>query len=221
MLDTDFHRPPGDVGHPASWSMPVLFARIPGATARRVVDGDTGDIVDSFVAAADALADRGAVGLLTSCGFLAVLQGTLSARCRLPVATSSLLQVPMAALCNGGRVGVITYDAEALTAEHFRAVGADPGTAVMGLPKDGAFRAMIEHSTPYDAVALEWEAVGAARRLLAAHSDITAFVLECTNLPPFAAAIREVTGLPVYDVLSLGHWFYAGLTDRRFTREMP
>jgi hypothetical protein len=214
MLDTSFPRPPGDVGNPASWAMPVLFATIPGATARLVVDGGATEMVDAFVAGARHLASRGAVGLITSCGFLAAMQPALARCCPLPVATSALLQIPMLQACMQGKVGVITYDAQALTAAHFRAVGADPATPVVGLPPDGAFHAMIERRGDYDPQALQAEVIAAAHRLLAGHPGITALVLECTNLPPFSPALRAATGLAVYDVLSLGHWFYAGLTGQ-------
>jgi hypothetical protein len=30
-------------------------------------------------------------------------------------------------------------------------------------------------------------------------------VLECTNLPPYAGALRRATGLPVHDILTLLH----------------
>jgi hypothetical protein len=43
-------------------------------------------------------------------------------------------------------------------------------------------------------------------------------VLECTNMPPYAAALREALGLPVYDIYSMISWFHAGLRPRRFGR---
>jgi hypothetical protein len=49
MLETNFHRPAGDVGHPSTWPFPVLFATVPGATPRRVVDGDTEGLLQPFV----------------------------------------------------------------------------------------------------------------------------------------------------------------------------
>ena len=215
MLDTSFHRPPGDVGHPASWALPVLFATVPGAQARLTVSGGADALVDAFVAASDTLVARGAVGLITSCGFLVTLQEALATRCRVPVATSALLQVPMVRRCVRGRVGVITYDAAALTPVHLLAAGADADTPVVGLAASGPLRGVIEHDAPYDARALEQEAVAAARHLLTRHAGIDAIVLECTNLPPFSAAIRAATGLPVYDVLTLGHCFHAGLVAGR------
>ena len=211
MLDTDFPRPPGDVGNPASWQMPVIFARVAGASVQAVVRDNPENLVDLFAEAGNALADQGAIGLITSCGFLAALQPQLAARCRVPVATSALLQLPSLAATLRGRAGVITYDAAALGPAHFLGVGADPATPVVGLPRDGAFHAMIEGGAAYDVEALCQEAVDAARQLQNCVGNLAAIVLECTNLPPFSADIAVATGLPVFDILTLGYWFHAGL----------
>jgi len=205
------------VANPASWAFPVLLQTVGGATARLTVDGDD-KLLDAFVAGAESLAAQGAVGVITSCGFLARWQERLAALVTLPIATSALLQIPLLQRClpAGRRVGVITYDAAALTAAHFMAVGADPGTPVAGLPPDGALHGVIERGQAYDAAVLEQEVLEVVRGLLSEHPDIGALVLECTNLPPFAAAIRSETGLPVYDVITLGHWFHGGISERRF-----
>jgi hypothetical protein len=218
MLDTTFERPPGDVGHPASWTMPVVYSRIAGATARRIVDGDDADLLDAFIAAGEDLARDGAVGLITSCGFLAARQRDLTERLSLPIATSSLLMLPVIArtLPRGGRVGVVTYDAKSLTPAHFEMVGADPTTPVVGLPDNGAFRALIEGGAAYGAEALGQEIERAVADLIATHGNIAAIVFECTNLPPFARRIRDRFRLPVHDVITMGHWFYAGLVGADF-----
>jgi len=41
-------------------------------------------------------------------------------------------------------------------------------------------------------------------------------VLECTNMPPYAAALQAEVGLPVYDIYSMITWFHAGLRPRAF-----
>jgi hypothetical protein len=42
-------------------------------------------------------------------------------------------------------------------------------------------------------------------------------VLECTNMPPYAAGLRDALGLPVYDIYSMITWFHAGIRPRRFS----
>lgn len=57
---------------------------------------------------------------------------------------------------------------------------------------------------------MEKEVVGAAQALLRDHPDIKTIVLECTNMPPFSAAVEKATGKRVYDILTLGKWLYGG-----------
>ena len=58
----------------------------------------------------------------------------------------------------------------------------------------------------------------AGRELVRTNPEVGAIVLECTNMPPYAHALREVLGLPVYDIYSLITWFHAGLRPRNFGR---
>ena len=218
MLDTRFERPPGDVGHSGSWPFPVRYEVVRGATARRVVGGRDADLVDAFVEAGERLHASCAVGVITSCGFLAARQRALAGRLSLPVATSSLMQLPLIERClpSGRRAGVVTYDAEALTPAHFTEIGADPSTPVVGLPPSGRLRGLIERDEPYDRAALRQEVLDAVGRLLSGRDTIGAIVLECTNLPPFARDVAETFGRPVYDIMSLGRWFYAGLVPSSY-----
>jgi Asp/Glu/hydantoin racemase len=62
----------------------------------------------------------------------------------------------------------------------------------------------------------ERDVVEAGLRLVAENPGIGAIVLECTNMPPYAAALQAATGLPVYDIYSLVSWFHAGLRPRIF-----
>ncbi len=212
MLDTAFERPIGDVGNASSWPFPVLFETVKGATARVVVDGRDDDLLDAFVAAGQTLQRRGACALTTSCGFMVLRQSRLAARLPLPLATSSLLQIPQAArlLPAGRSVGVVTYDHASLTHAHFAEAGITTQPPVAGLPRDGAFHGLIEGGRAYNRLALEKELLEAVEGLIEREPSTGAIVLECTNLPPFSAAIRERFALPVFDILTLGRWLYAG-----------
>jgi hypothetical protein len=44
-------------------------------------------------------------------------------------------------------------------------------------------------------------------------------VLECTNLTPYSRDIGRLTGLPVFDMVSLLHWFHRSLDPEHFTQE--
>ena len=42
-----------------------------------------------------------------------------------------------------------------------------------------------------------------------------AIVLECTDLPPFAAALRRALRLPVFDIVTLANWVYESICTTR------
>lgn len=216
VLDTRFPRVPGDVGNPATWPFPVRLRVVRDASPERVVRDRAAGLLDAFAAAGCALAEQGARAVVTTCGFLALHQRALAARLPVPFASSSLLLVPLLAalLPAGRRPGVITIDAAALTAEHLRAVGADPATPIAGVDPDGEFaRTFLGNRPGLDGPAAEREVLAAGARLVAGHPDVGAIVLECANMPPYAAALRGRLGLPVYDLVDLGKWLYAGLAE--------
>jgi hypothetical protein len=48
--------------------------------------------------------------------------------------------------------------------------------------------------------------------IVARRPDISTLVLECTNMPPYARAVAQATGRPVYDVVSLLNWLWSGVS---------
>jgi Asp/Glu/hydantoin racemase len=213
MLETRFPRPPGDIGNPASFAFPVRYRVVAGASPQRVVRERAAGLIEPFVAAAQALEREGCTAITTSCGFLALFQAEIGQALKVPFAASSLLQLPAidAALPPGRRAGVITISAEALSVQHLRGAGAASSTPVVGVVPDGEFaRAILGDAPQMDQAKLRSEVLEAGRRLLREHADVRAIVLECTNMPPYADALRAATGLPVYDVLTL----VRGLMDR-------
>ena len=219
VLDTRFPRIPGDVGNPDTWPFPTLLRTISGASPLKVAGAAAEGFVDAFVAAGQELAAGGACGIITTCGFLVRHQRVLAERLPVPVATSSLLQYATIArmLPSGRRVGILTYSKEFLLPAYLLAAGADPDTPVEGVPSDGAFFTVITHGgAALDHAAMEEEVVEAARRLLARHPDVGALLVECANMPPYAAALRRETGLPVFDAYGFFNAFYRAIRPAAF-----
>jgi hypothetical protein len=211
MLDTRFPRIVGDIGNAASFEFPVIFRRMEGIGPADAVSAhpDRPRVLAALEANARALAAEGAIGLSTSCGFLALYQDDLAALSPVPVATSALLLIKE---LTGRRVGVITASARNLTAAHFAAVGAPTDTPLVGLPEDSSFaRTFIGNSTTLDREQVEREVVAAGRALLVRNPQVDTIVLECTNLPPYKPALEKALGVPAHDVLDLLRRFYGGL----------
>ena len=215
MLEARFARIPGDMGNATTWPFPVLYRVVKGASPERVVLRGAAGLLPSFLEAAAELVSWGAEAITTNCGFLSLFQRELAAHVGVPVATSALMQVPwvQGILPPGKRVGVVTVSAGSLTPEHLAAVGVAADTPVVGV-EDGVelFRVLIlGEKQDLDVGLAERDVLAAGRRLVAAHPDVGAVVLECTNMGPYAAALRAALGVPVFDVCSLVGWLRAGV----------
>ena len=220
MLEARFPRIPGDMGNATTWPFPVLYRVVKGATPERVVLQGAAGLLEDFKTAAAELVAQGAEAITTNCGFLSLFQAELAAHVSVPVAASALIQVPwvQSMLPPGQRVGIITVSAASLKPLHLAAAGVPPDTPFVGT-EDGRefFRVLIRGEKPDMDVALAAaDILDAGRTLVSRNADIGAIVLECTNMPPYAFALRETLGLPVYDIYSLITWLHAGLRPRKF-----
>lgn len=219
MLQTRFPRVHGDIGNPDTWPFPVSYRVVTGATAQRVVRERAEGLLDAFCDAARDMVAEGVSGITTTCGFLALFQDELARRCGVPVAASSLMQVPVVARTLGSsrRVGILTISAESLTSAHLAAAGVPPDTPVVGTERGREFSRVILNDEPFlDVAAAEADICEAGARLLDANPDIGAIVLECTNMAPYSRALHDICGLPVFDIYSFVSWFQMGLQPREF-----
>ncbi|MBL6076775.1 aspartate/glutamate racemase family protein [Belnapia sp. T18] len=225
MLEARFPRIPGDMGNGETWPFPVLFRVVRGATPERVVLQGARGLLPDFIAAAQELVALGAEAITTNCGFLSLFQRELAEAVGVPVATSSLMQVPwvQAMLPPGQRVGIVTVSRSSLTAAHLAAAGVPADTPIAGTEGGREFfRVLIAaEKDDLDIDLAEQDILEAGRALVGAHPEVGAIVLECTNMPPYAAALRAAVGRPVYDIYSMVSWFQAGLRPRRFNSLTP
>ena len=219
MLETRFPRIPGDMGNALTWPFPVLYKVVRGASPDLVVRRGAEGLLDAFVAAGRELVRDGADGITTNCGFLSLFQGELAEALGVPVATSSLMQAPMiqALLPPGRRVGILTVSAATMTSEHLARAGVAQGTPVWGTEGGREFtRVLLDNEPRLDVELARANVVTAARDYQAAHPDLGAILMECTNMVPYAADVRAATGLPVFSIHSFVCWFQSSLVPPRF-----
>ncbi|HEY4250237.1 MAG TPA: aspartate/glutamate racemase family protein [Roseomonas sp.] len=220
MLEARFPRIHGDMGNGGTWPFPVLYRVVPGASPEKVVLQGARGLLPDFLAAAKELVRQGAEAITTNCGFLSLFQKEIAAEVGVPVATSSLMQVPwvQAMLPPGKRVGLVTVSGSTLTPAHLQSAGVPLDTPVVGTENGREFfRVLIKaEKDDMDVDLAEQDILDAGRELVAKHPDIGAIVLECTNMPPYAAALQRELGLPVYDIYSMITYFHAGLRPRDF-----
>ena len=201
MLDAQFPRIPGEVGNALTWDFPVHYKIVRGASPQRVVKERAVGLLEPFIEAGRELIAMGADGITTNCGFLSLFQAELADALAVPVAASSLMQVPLvqAMLPPGRRVGILTISAGSLTPDHLRGAGVPLDTPIIGSDPQGEFaRVIIGNEMELDVEKARADMVAAATALRQQHTDLGAIVLECTNMPPYSADIRAAAGVPVF-----------------------
>jgi len=219
MLEARFPRIPGDVGNAGTWPFPVLYKVVRGASPERVVRERAEGLLDAFLEGGRELVAQGADGIVTNCGFLSLFQADLAVACGVPVATSSLMQAPVIErlLPPGRRVGILTVSKASLTSEHLAAAGVALDAPVVGTDDGREFtRVLLGNELELDVDAAERDILDAGDRLVARHPEVGAVLLECTNMCPYARALRDRLGLPVFDMVSFVIWFHGGLVPRQW-----
>ncbi len=217
LLDADLPRPVGDIANGRTFPFPIHYEVTGGATVPQVVEEAAAGLLDRFVDCGRRLVARGARVLATSCGFLAINQKELVEQVRVPLATSSLMQIPMVLrmLASDQRLCLLSVNASTLDERHFTGAGITSAemerVLVVGMERSEHFYPVVVGQLgPLDTARARAEVVDVCVETLALHPDVTAFVFECTNLPPYSAAVRAATGLPVWDSTTLVHWLQGG-----------
>ena len=206
---------PGNSTNLETFKFPVRYCRVKGANIHTILENPCQNVLQSMIGEAQKLAEQGVRAITTSCGFNAVFQREMADSVDVPVFTSSLLQVPLVQNMLGKQksVGVITAKKTALTEKHLRSVGIKNQLSIHieGLECCTEWNKIF--SSPDEDLNIDTvknEVVQIACSMMK-RADIGAFVLECTDLPPFADAIRKVTHRPVFDFVTLTNYVYQAI----------
>ncbi|TDJ31162.1 MAG: hypothetical protein E2O57_00145 [Gammaproteobacteria bacterium] len=63
---------------------------------------------------------------------------------------------------------------------------------------------------------VEAEVVHVARKLISGDCSVKAILFECTDLPPYAAAVQQAVGLPIFDYTTMINYVHSGLVRKPF-----
>lgn len=212
---------PGDVGNASTYDFPVLYRTMPGVTLDRLINQADMSMMEVVIETARSLEASGVCAITSDCGYMMHFQEAVAASVRIPVMLSSLLQLPFlgSTLAPDQAVGVICANkarlTEALLAPLRAAMGC--GLHVAGLEDMPNFRGpILDETDTLDAAAIEKEVVSAAVEMQQRHPEIAIWLLECSNLPPYAAAIQRATRLPVFDFVTMINFMRAGARRRPY-----
>ena len=138
-----------------------------------------------------------------------------------PVFLSSLCQAPNVTnyFNENALIAIFTSDKEALElmrpliikqcgidVDNSRFVIVDcKDVPVLGDALENGTKVDVEKATPH--------VVQLAKRTVADNKTLRAIIFECTELPPYSDAVREATGLPVFDSITASNACVASMVD--------
>jgi hypothetical protein len=220
VLEEHIPCPPGTPGNPSTFSFPVCYEVARGVSTAGLRQAPPMG-VDSFIAAGQRLIERGAWAIAGNCGLMIVHQEALARALPAPVLLSSLLQVPLIArmLAPEAAIGVLVSGANSLNSSHLALArgGTDARIVLAGMQGKPCFTAAVcEERGELDFEGVMTEVVDVARTLVREHPEVKALLFECVDLPPYAHAVQEAVGLPVFDITTLVRHFHSALVRQPF-----
>jgi hypothetical protein len=221
LMESFMPFPPGCPGNASTFSFPVRYAVVKGANMDRLVYQGDPELLQPFIDAGWSLVREGVKAITGNCGFMVLYHEMLAREFPVPVFMSSLLQLPFISrmLKPGEKVGIVTANSKTLTAMHLQIAtnDIDIPIAVAGMEDQKQFYDAIHaEKGTLDFDKVEREVVEVTKNLIENNDNIKAVLFECTDLPPYAAAVQEAVGLPVFDFSTMINYVFSALVRKRF-----
>ena len=223
-LDYDYPPAKGDIDCPDSFGYDVFYKVVPGLTFEICQSGTLSEEVEeNFKESIQWLVDEKKVsGITGDCGFMMYYQSLARELpvTHIPVFMSALCQLPAVTCAYAPQEQIIIMTANGETLEPMRDLIRDE--CGVDTHEQRYHIVGCEDVEGFEAVALgekvDTEKVqpGVVQKALAAleqFPESRAFLLECTELPPYSDAIRCATGLPVFDAITACNFFISGFQD--------
>ncbi|MBS9338160.1 aspartate/glutamate racemase family protein [Fructobacillus sp. M2-14] len=213
----DYEKTVGNVANANTFDFPVLY-EIVDIDLELLFKGDA-SLNETIVSAAKKLEEAGVRAIIGACGFFAHFQDVLKNNVNIPVFTSSLLQVPLieSSLASDQKIAVFAANGEnikkALSATGNHNVDRYVLVDVTQLDEFSPIRYGVK---TLDNHALEVALADLAKKTVEADPSIGAVLLECSDLPPYAKAVQEKTGLSVFDFNTLINFVHQAVDQRHY-----
>ncbi|MGL6200785.1 MAG: aspartate/glutamate racemase family protein [Lachnospiraceae bacterium] len=197
---------PGNVVNAWTYKFPVRFKAVSGLDTPTLHSGDP-KAYEEVLKAAKALEKEGVRAIAGACGFFGHFQRRLADDMKIPVGISSLVQIPWlrSMIKRESKIGILTANASALDSRILASCGVDRSDdlVIADLRYAEQFSAIMEDRGSFDHFQVRKEVVTAAKELVENNPDIGVILLECSDMPPYAAAVQNAVKLPVFDFVTL------------------
>jgi len=220
-LDYNYPPAPGDIDCPASYGYDVIYRVVPGLTFEMAQGGRlTRGVQEEFKLAIKWLEANGAAGITGDCGFMMAFQPIAREVATVPCFMSSMVQCPMVSVAfdKYDKVLILTANSATLKPQKDTLLSAcgfdvdDTRFLIRGCQDIPGFDA-VEKGEKVDVERVTPGMVKMTMDIIKKQPSIRAIVLECTELPPYSDALRQCTGLPVWDAITNADFFISSRKD--------
>lgn len=212
---------PGNVVNACTYDFPVRMKAVPNLTAKRLFDADPTIAQDIIETAKYMVEKEGVRAICSACGFFGNYHRQVANAVDVPVALSSLVQLPWIKnlIKPKQKIGILTANGGAMTPKLLEGCGIEDysNIVVRGMEDSENFSVVIHNRGYFDNGKAEEEIVSAALSLREEEDDLGAILLECSDMPPYAWAVQEATQLPVFDFITLIKWLHHATTQKPYS----
>ncbi|MBN2285269.1 MAG: aspartate/glutamate racemase family protein [Tissierellales bacterium] len=219
LLDVHYPLLPGNVVNAYTYDFPVRHMWVPGANQDRMHSGDD-TLLPALIESAKQLEIEGCRAICGACGYFGHFQERVAEAMDIPVYLSSLVQVPWikTGLKKSQKIGILCADGHNLTNELFAACGVNDTSMIVSksaghLPE---FSALMERRGHFDNEILRQELIDLAKEMVEENPDIGAILLECSDMPPYAAAIQAELNLPIFDFITMIKFVHSSVAQKPY-----
>lgn len=212
---------PGNVVNAYTYDFPVRMMPVKNLTNDRLFNADPSIKDDIIDAARQMVENEGVRCICSACGFFGNYHKDVAAAIDVPVAMSSLVQIPwiQTLLKPDQKIGVLTANGASMNENLFRNCGITDTSRIVfrGMENTKEFSAVVSMTPCFDNSVARQEVVDGSLELVRENPDIGAILLECSDMPPYAADIQAATQLPVFDFITLIKWMHNAVMQRPYT----
>ena len=201
-------KPPGHISNASNYDFPVYY-QVVEDTSNQTVHSGSEKIIPNIIENARVLKELGCRSLVTSCGYFGHYQKKVADTGIMPTYLSAVMLIPLILhlVPKDRTIALICYNKEKLTMDLFEACGVRQEQRkrvfVYDVINEPELGKIIRDCGTYNISKAREEVVSVALKAQKEHGDVGAILLECTDLPPHAAAIQAATNLPVFDATSM------------------
>jgi len=223
VVRLDYNYPPsaGDIDCPGSYDYDIIFRCVPGLTFEMAQAGKmTYTVQKEFEAAIKYLESKGVCGITGDCGFMMAFQPIARDIAKVPVFLSAMVQCPMISIAFDKYDKILILTANSATLKPQKDIllsqcgfDVDDSRFVIYGAQDVPGFDAVAKGAKVDVEAVTPGIVKMTRDILVKEPTIRAICLECSEMPPYADALRKEFDMPVFDAITCTDFFVSARKD--------